>query len=701
MRNAVAIGARISLGAATLIAVVGLAEPVTAQPGDNLPIYTSPVDVTGGRLILEAVVPDRDTGALNPQPLPPGVLTPGLAALTGAPINMVLDSAWNGTAANSPRQLACDGPEGVQDQVRGQVAAQGEEVLTISCSLVTSGQVFVRQVESGFFLSYQLFGNSASFRTTCRAVDNLCPSKPRFTVHFALEMLTLIRTPSVCSIVADRPTVHLHAVNIESENVPAGAAQLYDQLFEGNQFLAGELAIQRVLAAAPLPVDAAFAELRASPACTAGTPANQALAGFSRLETEIKLPDGIFIRAIHPAIEAPRFQNVSLHHGDDTCKDGFVWRDAFEGDHVCVTPETRAQVAADNAQAAARRSPTGGPYGPNTCLEGYVWRDARPGDVVCVTPEARALAAADNAASLSRRVLAPAEYPSLARPSVSTPPVVVAGAQFGVIGQYFGKSNDPTKLGLWMERDTNSACFGGASELEHSRFGDQPEIMRLSPTPGAMSSCSYRHEVSGLQPSTQYRFRIRDCDAVTCSAWSAPFEILTGSGTGASPVALTLDAGIALGSVAADADGAFVTSVTMPADTAPGRHILQAASGQLADTTTIQVTGAGAEAKLMVTDAYSGDVGCPMRETRNAIPAARQFTLFGSDFGAGLVAIYLNSINGPLLGSAQPDGDGTFCAYFNGPSQDSTGDHMLVAIQDGASRATLPVKVETVSSGPN
>jgi hypothetical protein len=31
-----------------------------------------------------------------------------------------------------------------------------------------------------------------------------------------------------------------------------------------------------------------------------------------------------------------------------------VWREAHPGDHVCVTPETRAQTAADNRQAAAR-----------------------------------------------------------------------------------------------------------------------------------------------------------------------------------------------------------------------------------------------------------------------------------------------------------------------------------------------------------
>src|SRR5262249_2014866 len=73
-----------------------------------------------------------------------------------------------------------------------------------------------------------------------------------------------------------------------------------------------------------------------------------------------------------------------LHHGPDTCKNGFVWREARPGDNVCVTPQTRSQTAADNRMAAFRRSPNGGPYGPSTCKQGYVWREAFPGDLVCV-----------------------------------------------------------------------------------------------------------------------------------------------------------------------------------------------------------------------------------------------------------------------------------------------------------------------------
>ena len=84
-----------------------------------------------------------------------------------------------------------------------------------------------------------------------------------------------------------------------------------------------------------------------------------------------------------------------------TCISGYVWREAIPSDHVCVTPATRSQTAADNAAASSRVNPSGA-YGPNTCISGYVWREAYTGDVVCVTSAVRAQAAADNAAAASR-----------------------------------------------------------------------------------------------------------------------------------------------------------------------------------------------------------------------------------------------------------------------------------------------------------
>ena len=79
------------------------------------------------------------------------------------------------------------------------------------------------------------------------------------------------------------------------------------------------------------------------------------------------------------------------------CRQGFVWREAYPGDFVCVIPPVRAQAAKDNAEADSRREPSGGAYGPNTCLPGFVWREAKPDDQVCVTPYIRSRTAAENA----------------------------------------------------------------------------------------------------------------------------------------------------------------------------------------------------------------------------------------------------------------------------------------------------------------
>lgn len=98
-----------------------------------------------------------------------------------------------------------------------------------------------------------------------------------------------------------------------------------------------------------------------------------------------------------------------LPYGQDTCADGYVWREAFPNDHVCVPPDTRRQAAADNAAAASRLA-GGGDYGPGTCKVGFVWREAdrfggntAGNDRVCVPPATRQQAWNDNATAPSRK----------------------------------------------------------------------------------------------------------------------------------------------------------------------------------------------------------------------------------------------------------------------------------------------------------
>jgi hypothetical protein len=91
-------------------------------------------------------------------------------------------------------------------------------------------------------------------------------------------------------------------------------------------------------------------------------------------------------------------------YGPDTCKPGFVWREAVPDDHVCVAPGTRAATLEQNRQADDNRASPGGVFGLDTCKSGFVWREAFSGDHLCVAPAARRQAADDNRASASRRM---------------------------------------------------------------------------------------------------------------------------------------------------------------------------------------------------------------------------------------------------------------------------------------------------------
>ena len=67
---------------------------------------------------------------------------------------------------------------------------------------------------------------------------------------------------------------------------------------------------------------------------------------------------------------------------------------------MCVTYETSVQAKYDNTQAQFRRQPNS-----TACVVPYVWRGAFPGDNVCVTPGTMAATVIDNALAASRRDL--------------------------------------------------------------------------------------------------------------------------------------------------------------------------------------------------------------------------------------------------------------------------------------------------------
>lgn len=125
----------------------------------------------------------------------------------------------------------------------------------------------------------------------------------------------------------------------------------------------------------------------------------------TRCEIKIPGPDGWVRKSALTFIDGPVDASVTLlPYGPDTCSNGYVWRDAIPGDHVCVTPGRRQLAADENAIAGSRYDPAGA-YGANSCLMGFVWREAYAGDVVCVTPDRRSQVARENADGPDHRVI--------------------------------------------------------------------------------------------------------------------------------------------------------------------------------------------------------------------------------------------------------------------------------------------------------
>ena len=70
---------------------------------------------------------------------------------------------------------------------------------------------------------------------------------------------------------------------------------------------------------------------------------------------------------------------------------------------MCVRGRCRASPHPDGRGRQRAGLPLGGGcLDPHTCLQGYVRREAYPGDDVCVTGAVRAQAAADNAQTAAR-----------------------------------------------------------------------------------------------------------------------------------------------------------------------------------------------------------------------------------------------------------------------------------------------------------
>ncbi len=114
-----------------------------------------------------------------------------------------------------------------------------------------------------------------------------------------------------------------------------------------------------------------------------------------------RIAAGAAVVSVAGRATATRASAATCPYGAFTCQQGYVWREAFPGDIVCVEPWVRDQMYYDNNNQAGRYDPNGA-YGEFSCVSGYVWRDAYDGDGVCVTPETRSQVHYDNSQAAYR-----------------------------------------------------------------------------------------------------------------------------------------------------------------------------------------------------------------------------------------------------------------------------------------------------------
>lgn len=607
-----------SLTALTILPLALLSTASRADGQDNLPIYTSPIDITGLRLQIQAVAPDVDTGKPVPFPFPSALLGPKINQVLSTPLSAQFDQAWAAQRAN-----ACDGPAGIKKRVQDAVKKIGESVpgtynaYDISCNLAVAGRLITQQVGNELNLAYLLTNNRVDFAVstpiTCRSGHGtpFCPNDPRFNVTFATEIVTVLRAPDLCHIVADGSTVYTQSVVIDDKNVSGAVAVLLDGLFFGHQFPAAEQGIAASTSQSAVGFDAPFKELRDNGACTGtNTLAARELAPFADFEVIIDLRLGVIFRLGHVGI---------------------------------VTP--------------ALYPPSVGPF----------------------------------------------SQPTFFRPMIATPqPIVIAGNPVEVTGQYFPPFfNLATALPIGLQHggygpkamSVSGVCFRGLTVVDWGRTGDPTTFVLL---PGdAQGNCANSFYPMGLMPSTTYQFRARDCDSVTCSPWS-PFLKARTSPVDPAPgrVTLTLDGGTPLGVTTVTQQGTFDTTITIPAGTTVGTHIIHAVGRDLKADVAIEVRspGGGGKASILMVGVLKGETGCP-NHPLTSTQTDYGFTLFGAGFpaAAGAVTIHLDTAGGSSLGVGTVRPDGSFCQVMAGVPAAQAGNHTLVAVQSGAVKAQTNV----------
>lgn len=610
-----------SLGSLALLLIGSSVVRAQPDPGSgDLPVFTSPIDITGLKVQLRVTAPDRETGEPVDVMLPVDDLPgPKMKELFSTPLSTQIDQYWNATrdpkTGMTLREAACNGNDGIVNQVAKEVAKLGSSysAYDISCNLAPTGQLLAKQIGSTMFIAYQVSDNTVSFTSTspgtCRAGHGtpFCPNDPRFTVHFATQIVTIVRTPGLCQINADTGTVYVVAASIEANNAAAEVAKF----FGGQKFVAAEVAITNTVRNYPLPLDASFNELRTSDVCTSQTPAvSRIRTAFSQLDAEIDLRQGIILRASHVGIESP---SLDVPNPGGVGSDPPVNAPSFTRPAISTT---QPLVTAGNAVQ------TSGQYFPLNI---------------------------DLATAL---------------------PVTLKHGGYGQNGAIL---DGGVCLGSATELEWGPV--GGPLSVERlqgdaqGRCAERYEATKLTPSTAYQFRARDCDLITCSPWSTTLKVNTATIDpdrfmVVLTLDGATPLGTATVNAQGTFETSITIPAGTSFGAHtihAVNGDAAADVTIQVTAPTPTG----------------------ASTASIMMVGLLEGETGCPNHPI-SSTQTDDTFMLFGAGFAPGTVTIHLDTTTGSMLGIATVRADGSICQQMQSPPSNEAGAHTLVAAQNGA-----------------
>jgi hypothetical protein len=260
------------------------------------------------------------------------------------------------------------------------------------------------------------------------------------------------------------------------------------------------------------------------------------------------------------------------------------------------------------------------------------------------------------------------QYPSLFPPLLGTSASVVqTGSQLGVSGSNFPVGQASALYIAWT--DTTSGAVT-ESDINWGPASGPPMPQVNVPRNGAVDGKN-TYSFPNLIPNQLYAFSVRDQDLITETPFSQPFKIFTQQ----TNLLEILIGNQMIGSATLTGSGVFSTTVTIPANLAPGIYRLDASLvGKILASVSIQVIAATQPLPLQieVIDKNTHRVLDSVEETYT-------YTLRGQGFfNVGTVSLFIDAYGGQSLGATPSDSMGRFQVDFTWPTG-FIGNHKIIA----------------------